>query len=259
MIISLSGKGGVGKTTLAAILTDELIRQQVAGKILAIDADPAMTLAMALNIAPPACTLADVRDSTPLNARQIKSLPPGTSPDGYIRDKLMQHGVIARRQLRGSPFDLLVMGHGEGPGCYCRVNQALTQALASIKMMYDLVIIDNEAGLECISRYQLKQIDLFFIVLTPGRSSWLVADRIKQVADLLELEIGQSWLIYNRTPNPYFSKGHPNTIFVPECAGITALDQQGGPLLAIRDDHAVRQALAPILERIEACVSATAI
>jgi CO dehydrogenase maturation factor len=236
------------------MLIDELIRHQFAGKILAIDADPAMTLSMALDVISPAWTLADVRDSTPLNARQIKSLPPGTSPSSFIRDKLINHGVIAQRQLRGIPFDLLVMGHSEGPGCYCRVNQALTQALASIKAMYDLVIIDNEAGMECVSRYQLRQIDLFFIVLTPGRSSWLVADRIKQVADLLELEIGQTWLIYNRTKNQYISKDHQKTIFLPDCETIATLDRQGGPLLALADNHSLRKALAPIVERICQCV-----
>lgn len=257
MIISFTGKGGTGKTTLTAILTDELLRHRPDCRLLVIDADPAMTLSMALDVIPPAWTLADVRDSTPLNARQIKNLPPGTSPGTFIRDKLINHGIIAQRQLRDVPFDFLVMGHSEGPGCYCRVNGALTQALASIKAMYDLVILDNEAGLECISRYQLKQIDLFFIVLTPGRSSWLVADRIKQVADLLDLEIGQTWLIYNRTPNQYLSTGHQNAIFLPDCETITALDRQGGPLLALKDDHPVRLALRPIIERIEACVSPT--
>lgn len=253
MLIALAGKGGVGKTTIAAVLTDELMRQQFEGKILIIDADPAMTLSLALDVIPPAWTLADVRDSTPLNARQVKSLPPGTSPESFIRDKLINHGVIAQRQLRGIPFDLLVMGYSEGPGCYCRVNGALTQALASIKRMYDLVILDNEAGLECISRYQLKQIDLFLIVLTPARSSWLVADRIKQVADLLDLEIGESWLMYNRTQNQYLSKGHQNAIFLPDCETIASLDRQGGPLLALADGHPLRKALEPIVERICPC------
>ncbi len=253
MIISLSGKGGAGKTTITAILADEILRHCPDYRLLMIDADPAMTLPMALDVIPPAWTLADVRDSTPLNARQIKSLPPGTSPSGYVRDKLINHGVIAQRQLRGAAFDLLVMGHSEGPGCYCRINQALTQALASINTMYDLVIIDNEAGMECISRYQLKQIDLFFIVLTPGRSSWLVADRIRQVADLLDLEIGESWLIYNHTKSQYISKGHQNAILLPQCETIVDLDQQGGPLLALADDHPLREALTPIVERICQC------
>ena len=130
MVISLSGKGGVGKTTLTAILTDEILRHRPDCRLLVIDADPAMTLSLALNVPPPTLTLADARDSTPLNARQIKSLPPGTSPGSFIRDKLLNHEVIAQRQLREIPFDLLVMGHSEGPGCYCRVNGALTQALA---------------------------------------------------------------------------------------------------------------------------------
>jgi CO dehydrogenase maturation factor len=252
MLISLAGKGGVGKTTIAAILIDELLRNNgYQGKILAVDADPAMTLSMALDVIPPAWTLADVRDKTPVNACQIKALPPGTSPSRIIHDKLVSSGVIAQRQLQdGTAFDLLIMGHSEGPDCYCRINRALSQALASIKTMYDLIIVDNVAGMEWLSRYRLSQIDLFLIVLTAGHASWSVANRIIEVADMLDLEIGQIWLLFNRIQSRGAKSAGQRTILLPECETISALDRQGGPLLAIRDDHPMRQALRPLIERI---------
>jgi len=255
MLISLAGKGGAGKTTIAAILIDELLRNNgYQGKILAVDADPAMTLSMALEVIPPAWTLADVRDKTPVNARQIKALPPGTSPSRIIRDKLVNRGVIAQRQLQDGPaFDLLIMGHSEGPGCCCRINQALSQALASIKTMYDLVIVDNVAGMEWLSRYRLSQIDLFLIVLTAGHASWSVANRIIEVADMLDLEIGETWLLFNRIQSRGASPAGQRSILLPECETISALDRQGGPLLAIKNDHPVRQALKRLIERIGPC------
>jgi CO dehydrogenase maturation factor len=253
MLITLSGKGGVGKTTLCAYLIDELGRGNYAGRVLVVDGDPAMTLPLALGVIPPAWTLADVRDSTPLNARQIKSLPPGTSPDQFVLDALRDKGVIAPRRLRELDFDLLVMGHSEGPGCYCRVNQALTRALKQIQGHYDLIIIDCEAGLEHLSRYRIQQTDIFIIVLTPGRASWAVADQIRHTTQMLEMQLGETWLIYNRTQSRGISLAGRNTLLLPECDTITVLDRQGGPLLALVDDHPLRTALSPLIERIGRC------
>jgi CO dehydrogenase maturation factor len=253
MIIALSGKGGVGKTTVAAILIDELARNSYAGKTLAIDADPAMTLALTLDVEPSPVTLADIRDSTIFNARLIKQLPVGTSPADFVYGKLAGEGVIAHRQIRNLDFDLLVMGYPQGPGCYCGVNQALTKALAAIRAQYDLIITDNEAGLEHLSRYRLHQVDLFLIVMTLARSSWLVADRIRYLAENSALEIGEMWLVYNRTQNQGLRLAGRHVLLLPECETITALDHQGGGLLHLVDDHPLRAALSPLIERIGQC------
>ena len=149
--------------------------------------------------------------------------------------------------------DRVVVGnrHGEGPGCYCRINQALTKALDSIRAQYDLIMIDNEAGLEHLSRYRVSRVDLFLIVLTQGQSSWAVADQIKNTTAGMEMELGETWLIYNRAERP--DRARPNTIILPETPALGALDQQGGPLLALKDEHCFRSALWPVVDRI--CVS----
>ena len=142
------------------------------------------------------------------------------------------------------------MGHSDGPGCYCKINRALNQALASIKTMYDLIIVDNVAGLEWLARYRLSQVDLFLIVLTDGHASWSVANRIIEVAEMLDLEIDQTWLLFNRIQSRGANSAGQRTILLPECETISALDRQGGPLLAIKDDHPIRLALRPLIERI---------
>jgi CO dehydrogenase nickel-insertion accessory protein CooC1 len=76
----------------------------------------------------PPATLADIRDSTPLNAQQIRQLPPGVSPVQFVFDKLKHEGVIASRQIREMNFDLLVMGHPQGLGCYCSVEATRTSS-----------------------------------------------------------------------------------------------------------------------------------
>ena len=133
-------------------------------------------------------------------------------------------------------------------------NQTFTKALAAIRAAYDLIITENEAGLEHLSRYRLNQVDLFLIVLTPGRSSWAVADRIRHTAEVMDMEIGESWLVYNRTKSQGVSLASRRTLLLPECDTIAALDRQGGPLLAVADDHPLRAALGPIIERICRCV-----
>ncbi|MCB0013434.1 MAG: AAA family ATPase [Anaerolineales bacterium] len=251
MIIALAGKGGVGKTSLAGILIDELARRHYKQKLLVIDADPAATLAMTLGIDAPAVTLADIRDDTPLDAGQIKQLPPGTSPARFVRDRLASDGVIARRRLRELAFDLLLMGHGQGPGCFCRINQALTQALASIQAEYDLIIIDNEAGLEHVSRYRLNRVDLFLLVLTPGQTSWQVANRIKATAEATGISIGQTWYLYNRVyETSRLGSPGPRTLLLPECSTLMMFDRQGGPLHALAGNHPLRRALTPLIEQI---------
>ncbi|MCP4360596.1 MAG: AAA family ATPase [Chloroflexi bacterium] len=254
MIIGFGGKGGVGKTTVLTLLLDEVARRDYPGKVLVIDGDPAMTLAMSLGLEDgPLTTLADIRDSTPLTARQIRGLPPGVTPEQHVSNLLETQGCIARGKLREMKFDFMAMGHSEKPGCYCRINKALTGALNAIRQNYDLILIDNEAGLEHISRYRLTQIDLFALIMTQGQSSWAVANRLRYLIDDVGIQVGQIWQIYNRlvkTGRSFSCGGDEYTLFLPESDTIGAIDRQGGSPVYLVENHPLRLALEPIVTRI---------
>jgi CO dehydrogenase maturation factor len=264
MFVAVSGKGGVGKTSLAALILDELARHNDPGRILAVDGDPAMTLHLALGIDQPGATVGTVRDSVKLDGRTLRSLPAGTSPGQYLLGQLRWQNVVTRHRLRDLSFDFLAMGPGEGPGCYCAINGALKQALAAIVGHYDVVVLDDEAGLEHINRYRMEQVDLFLVVAGPDLTSQEVAARIIETAGQMSIEIGETWVIYNRVMERLASDGFRlspvhrfnghQAIVVPYSWGITPLeiyDQQ--PVVRLPQNDAMRPALAPIVERIVQC------
>jgi CO dehydrogenase maturation factor len=261
MIVATSGKGGVGKTSLAALILDELARYDYHGRILAVDGDPAMTLHLALGIDEPGATVGAVRDSVKLDGRTLRSLPAGTSPGQHLLGQLRRQNVVSRHRLRGLSFDFLAMGPGEGPGCYCSVNGALKQALAAITGNYDVVILDNEAGLEHISRYRLAKVDLFLVVAGPDRASHDVAARIIETAGQMTIEIGQTWVVYNRVlardwrdAPPHRLDGHQR-LTVPHTWAAAPLEMHDRlPIVRLGPNDPVRAALYPVVEQILSCV-----
>src|SRR5512137_655949 len=117
MIVSIVGKGGVGKTSLCALLLDELARQGYTGSILAVDADPAMTLHLALGLRGAPVTVAQVRETVRLDAQTIQRLPEYTSAAAYLGQQLQAADVLRQHLLRQMPLHYLALGQGEDPGC----------------------------------------------------------------------------------------------------------------------------------------------
>lgn len=262
-IVSISGKGGVGKTTVAAMMINELTRRHYDGRILAVDADPAATLALALNVAEPAATIAELRDTLKLNGRGMQDIPAGMSRQSYFRQKLEEKGVIRSCLVNGLGLDLMVMGQGEGRGCYCSVNNTLADVLKEIVEEYDMVIIDNEAGLEHLSRYRLNRIDFFLVVAGPGRGEMQVAEQVFRTAHEVGMETGCEWLIFNRysngasTPEPDTAR---SVILLPFCqtlmnGGDVAPQTKLGIDLPIR--HLVGQILKKVDENVRIIMSPT--
>jgi len=151
-IIAVAGKGGVGKTTISAMLVQYLIK--IDRPVLAVDADPNSNLNVALGMKYEE-TIADVRE-------EVKR----ETPEGFSKSEFF--GLRLEETLtEGEGFDLLVMGRPEGPGCYCAVNNILRDYLAKIAKKYKFVVIDNEAGMEHLSRRTATDIDLLLLVTDP--------------------------------------------------------------------------------------------
>lgn len=256
MIISFTGKGGVGKTSLCAILLDELARRDAPGPVLVVDADPATTLHLALGLPQPTSTVADVRDTTLLDAQTVRGLPPGRTVSTYVRDKLREAGLVSRHRLRRMRLDVLAMGQSEGPGCYCQINRALSSALGQVIAAYRLVLVDNEAGVEHISRYRLPQADRLLVVVTPGQAAQAVGRRVLVTALQVGMTVETTWRVFNQVPLGY----HPSadaigvTLAVPVSPELTELERQGRPAVALPPDDPVRAALWPLVEDIRRCV-----
>jgi len=151
-IIAIAGKGGVGKTTISAMLVHYLLT--IDKPVLAVDADPNSNLNAALGMEYEE-TIADIREEAK------KKIPENFSKSEFFSLRLEE--AIAE----GNGFDLLVMGRPEGPGCYCAVNNILREYLAKISKKYQFVVIDNEAGMEHLSRRTAADIDLLLLISDP--------------------------------------------------------------------------------------------
>jgi CO dehydrogenase maturation factor len=187
--IALAGKGGTGKTSIAALLIRILIERN-AGSILAIDADPASNLHLALGL-PPGRTVGDIREET------LQTAQGGTPPAGMARQDWLDHAVRMILE-EGDEVDLLAMGRPEGPGCYCAVNHMLRQIIDALSRAYDYVVIDNEAGMEHLSRRTTRDVDILLLVSDPTLRGVLAAGQMARLAEGLHIKVGRIYLLLNR-------------------------------------------------------------
>ncbi|MHB9090935.1 MAG: ATP-binding protein, partial [Chloroflexota bacterium] len=156
--IAVAGKGGTGKTTLAALLIRYLRENQV-GSVLAIDADPSSNLNQALGMSVEH-SVGDIREEM-LEKVGKNAMEPGMAKADYLEYRIQESLV------EGSGVDLLAMGRPEGPGCYCAANNMLRVSVDRLAKNYDFVVIDNEAGLEHLSRRTTRDVDVLLVVSDP--------------------------------------------------------------------------------------------
>lgn len=182
--IALAGKGGTGKTTIAGLLVKYLVEN---GKtpVLAVDADANANLNEVLGLRVTE-TLGDAREE------MKKGVASGMTKDVFMEMKLQQAVVEA------DGFDLIVMGRPEGAGCYCAANTLLTQYLEKLIGNYRYIVMDNEAGMEHISRLTTNNIDILVAVSDATRRGIQAASRIIYLADELKLNIGHKVLLVNQ-------------------------------------------------------------
>lgn len=183
---AVAGKGGTGKTTTTAFLVDYL-RKAKKGSILAIDADPNSNLNEALGVELNE-TVVEILDKV----AAIKD----NMPAGMTKDRFIEYEV-QRSLSEGSGFDLMAMGRPEGPGCYCYANTVLKGVIEKLSGAYDFVVIDNEAGMEHLSRRTTRSIGTFLIVSDFSRVGIRAAKRISDLSKEMGLKIGRAYLIVN--------------------------------------------------------------
>jgi len=185
--VAVSGKGGTGKTTVAALIIRALT-EQFGETVLAVDADPNSTLGMMFGVRVTE-TVSDLRED--VVEKRVK-VDPGASRERQI--EMMIHETLV--ECEG--FDLLTMGRPEGPKCYCYVNHMLRNFLDGLSTSAPFVVIDNQAGMEHLSRLTTNDVNLLLEVATPTVADIVAARRIDELVGKLPIKVARKGLVINR-------------------------------------------------------------
>src|SRR3989304_1021998 len=185
--IAIAGKGGIGKTTVAGLWV-RARREAGIRPILAVDADPNSNLAEALGVKP-GKPLAEIREQG--------SRPEGPPPSGIGRVRAVED-EIQRAITEDEGFDLITMGRPEGPRCYCAVNNLLRKSLDDLSRNYTTVVVDNEAGMEHLSRRTTNDVDVLVVVMNPTLPSIRAAQRILELSRHFPVRIARRVALVNR-------------------------------------------------------------
>jgi len=244
-VIAITGKGGTGKTMLSALMI-RLLSREAGAKVLAIDADSAISLpyALGMNVGK---TLSEMRTEIIEDPAARKGL----------MDKHVQT-VITDIVEHGKEFDLLVMGRSEGPGCYCGINDLLRYGIESLSSKFDFTLVDGEAGPEQINRRVLQSIDILIILTDTSIRGFQTAGVIQSIAGAgAASELGQKGLVVNRLKgsNQLVSEsaqrlGLKVFGYIPEDENITKYDLAGKPIVDLPDTSPSVKAVRAVLKEI---------
>jgi len=250
LVIAVSGKGGVGKTTVTALMARILSETNPEKNVLVIDANPDSNLADVLGI-PVTRTVGMVTEEL------RKSLEKSEIPPTMTKEDILETRIF--EILYETPtFDLLVMGRGEGEGCYCPVNAFLAHIVDRLMGNYDLTLMDMEAGLEHLSRRTDRDVDIMIVVTDPSSMGLMTAQRVKEVAKEVHIDFKKFYLIGNRwTPEmePMLEEeakklGYEFVGIIPTDDNIFTHNLTGKPLLDLPKDSPAIPAVKQILTRI---------
>jgi len=249
-VIALAGKGGTGKTTIAG-LTVRYIIEKKKMPALAVDADSNNCLNEVLGVDVHA-TIGKLREES---LQAIRS--GGDRPGGMSMEQLFDYQV-QQSLIESKGFDLMVMGRPEGPGCYCAANNIIRKYTDKLSETYPYVVIDNEAGMEHLSRRTTHKVNLLLIVSDPSMRGIQTAKRIDGLVDELQLEIDRRVVIINRVAgnegadlrNLAEDSGLQVAGIVPQDAEIFTLDLQGKSIFQLPGDSKAVMALFSILDSL---------
>lgn len=252
--IALAGKGGTGKTTIASLLIRHLIEERN-GSILAIDADPSSNLNLVLGMEVQA-TIGDIREEM-LDLVQSSGALAGSLPGGMSKQEYLDYQV-QMALVEGKRVDLLAMGRPEGPGCYCAANQMLRLIVDRLGNQYDYVVIDNEAGMEHLSRRTTRDVDVLLLVTDPTQRGLIAAQRMREMVPGLDIGVGKVYLVVNRLrgelPAAWLEAVRQAGLeligTVPEDPAMREFELTGRPLVELPGETAVYRGVREIAERV---------
>jgi CO dehydrogenase maturation factor len=245
--IAISGKGGTGKTSLAALLIRGMSEQE-SKSILAIDADPNVNLNDLLGIKPPQ-TIGRIREEMRRSSQNLDG--------GMTKQQFLEYKIQASLE-ETEKYDLIAMGRPEGPGCYCYANNLLREILKILSSNYRYTVIDNEAGMEHLSRRTAQSIDLLLIVATPSIRDIRAAGRINRLLEEIETRVGEKLLILNRSQgslpagiqNCIQEEGLDLFFSIPEDMNLLEMDQAGTTIWDIPSDSPALQAVNRLRQKL---------
>jgi len=246
--LAITGKGGVGKTTLAALAVRWLVERR-GGAVLAVDADPNTSLDMLLGVRA-VSSVGCVRE-------EAKRLAQADSAGGMCKQELLDLKT-QQALVEANGFDLIAMGRPEGPGCYCYANNALRAVLSRLATHYSSVVIDNEAGLENLSRRTVQQADWLVFVAEPSARGLTTARRLYDLALEMKTEARAFGLVVNRVRDPRALE-RAGQLFVktpvrmlgglPEDAELLARGETGESIFSLAPSNPVWRKAGEMLER----------
>lgn len=232
--IAVCGKGGVGKTTLAALMVRGLVSDPLRQRVLAIDADPAGGLALALGVEVHK-TVDDIRRN------MVNHVKAGSPSSGPLTLAQIEYELTEALHEKDG-FSLLSIGRPEDEGCFCRVNALLKDIIAQMSRSFAAVIIDGEAGVEQINRRVMKAVDHLLIVTdTSAKGAQVVSSLAHLVCDNNAVDCRTMGLVVNRArsddeAHAIASRTGVNLLgWLPEDAGVREMDFKGEPIWCIDD------------------------
>ncbi len=250
--IAVAGKGGTGKTSLTGLLVNSLIKDKKS-PVLVVDADANANINEVLGIDVES-SIGQIREEVNQREKLGNSFPGGMTKAQFLQYRL--NSIIEE----GEGYDLLVMGRSEGEGCYCFVNGILREQVQKISNHYKYVVIDNEAGMEHLSRKTTRHVDTLLLVSDCSRRSIQAVARIRDLAKELELSVGEVKLIVNKVPDGILHEGVKEEIekhkldligVVPLDELIYEYDSTGKPLVDLPEDSQAKQAIEDIIAKLE--------
>ena len=245
--IAVAGKGGTGKTTLSSLLIRYLLGE---GKepVLAVDADPNANLGETLGLKVED-TVGDICEEM---LREKDNLPAGMAKTDYLNLR------VEKALIESRGVDLLTMGRPEGPGCYCYTNNLLRSIIDRISSRYPYLVMDNEAGLEHLSRKTTRDIDLLLIASDPTVRGLETVRRISRIITNLKISVGKQFLVLNRAgsedsarlSSPLGDMEIELAGIIPEDELIHKYDGEGKPFIELPPGSKAVKAVKNIVEKL---------